>query len=105
LRAYTIKIDIHELAAKEFDEAIGWYEIQSEGLGKRFRKSVIDQIKQIKQIKQNPNWFVKETDHIYKAYIPKFPYKILFTSDKGRIIIWAIAHMHREPWYWQSRMC
>lgn len=101
LEAYTMKINIHELAAKEFDEAIEWYEIQSKGLGKRFKKSVTDQLR---KIKENPNWFLKETDNIYKAYVPKFPYKILFTSDKDRIVIWAIAHMHRRPWYWQSRL-
>ena len=101
LEAYTMKINIHELAVKEFDEAIEWYEIQSKGLGKRFKKSVTDQLK---KIKENPNWFLRETDNIYKAYVPKFPYKILFTSDKDRIVIWTIAHMHRKPWYWQSRL-
>ena len=96
-----MKVNIHELAAKEFDEAIEWYELQSKGLGKRFKKSVTDQIK---KIKQNPNWFLIETDNICKSYVPKFPYKILFTFDKGIIVIWSIAHMHRNPWYWQSRM-
>lgn len=96
-----MKINIHELATKEFDEAIEWYELQSKGLGKRFKKTVIDQLK---KIKQNPNWFLVEEDNIHKAYVPKFPYKILFTSEKEGIVIWAIAHMHRKPWYWQSRM-
>lgn len=70
-----MKIKIHKLASKEFDEAIEWYELQSKGLGKRFKKTVISQIK---KIKQNPGWFLVEAEHIYKAYIPKFPYKILF---------------------------
>ncbi len=96
-----MKIEIHELASKEFDEAIEWYEIQSEGLGGRFKKAVTDQIN---KIKQNPTWFLREAEGIYKAYIPKFPYKIIFTSDESRIIIWAIAHKHRKPWYWQSRI-
>ena len=37
-------IKIHELATKEFNEAIEWYELQSEGLGKRFKRAVIEQI-------------------------------------------------------------
>jgi hypothetical protein len=95
-------IKIHELAAKEFDEAIEWYELQTEGLGKRFKKAVIEQIN---KIKKHPGWYLVEADDIYKAYVPKFPYKILFTIDNNKnIIIWAIAHMHRKPWYWQSRM-
>jgi hypothetical protein len=95
-----MKISIDELANKEFNDAIDWYENQSEGLGKRFKKAVITQIK---KIIKNPNWFLIEADNIYKAYIPKFPYKILFSIDKDMVTIWAIAHMHRKPWYWRSR--
>jgi len=36
-------VKIHELAVKEFKEAAEWYELQSEGLGKQFKKSVIEQ--------------------------------------------------------------
>lgn len=96
-----MKIEIHELAAKEFDEAVEWYDIQSDGLGKRFKSEVL---KQIKKVQKNPSWFLKEEENIHKAYIPKFPYKVLFTFDKDNIIVWAIAHMHRKPWYWQSRI-
>jgi len=96
-----VLVNIHELAAKEFNEAVEWYELQSKGLGKQFKKSVIEQIN---KIKKNPKWYLIEDDNIYKAYIPKFPYKILFSINKNKnIIIWAIAHMHRKPWYWQSR--
>jgi len=96
-----MRIRIHELAAKEFDDAIEWYDQQSAGLGKRFKKTVIDSIG---KIKNNPEWYLKESDDLYKSYIPKFPYKVLFTVEKHETIIWAIAHMHREPWYWQSRI-
>jgi mRNA-degrading endonuclease RelE of RelBE toxin-antitoxin system len=97
-----MKVKIHELAVAEFDEAIKWYELQSQGLGKRFEKTVI---KQIKKIKKNPKWYLIEAENIYKAYVPKFPYKILYTIEDNKIIVvWAIAHMHRKPWYWQSRM-
>jgi hypothetical protein len=44
LKAYTMKVKIHEIAAQELDEASEWYEIQSKGLGKRFKKSVTDQL-------------------------------------------------------------
>jgi hypothetical protein len=97
-----MKIKIHELASKEFNEAIEWYELQSIGFGDRFKKSVIEQIK---KIGKNPNWYLIEADNIHKAYVPKFPYKILFTIENSEIVvIWAIAHMHRKPWYWQSRI-
>jgi hypothetical protein len=67
-----MKIKIHEIATKEFDEAINWYDNQAHGLGKRFRESVIAQIN---KIKKNPTWFSMEADGIYKAYIPNFHIK------------------------------
>jgi len=46
-----MKIHIHELAAKEFDEAIEWYEFQSEGLGEKFKEATL---RQIEKITRNP---------------------------------------------------
>jgi len=60
-----MKIKIHELAAKEFDEAVEWYELQSNGHGKRFKTSVIDQIN---KIKRNPGWYLIEADNIHSIY-------------------------------------
>ena len=60
-------VKIHELAAKELDEASGWYELQSKGLGKRFKESVVGQIN---KIKKKPKWYLIEEENIYKAYIP-----------------------------------
>ena len=55
-------------------------------------------IEQINKIKKNPKWYLIEEDNIYKAYIPKFPYKILFSIDKNKnIIIWAIAICIENP--------
>jgi plasmid stabilization system protein ParE len=96
-----MKIRIHDLAVHEFDEAVEWYELQSHGLGKSFRQIVRDQVR---KLARNPTWYLKESDVIYKAYIPRFPYKILYTTEKDEIVIWAIAHMNREPRYWQNRL-
>ncbi len=97
-----MKVKIHELANKEFSEAAEWYEFQSKELGKQFIKSVIEQIK---KIRRNPDWYLIEEDDIHKVYVPRFPYKILYTIENNhQIVIWAIAHMHRKPWYWQNRI-
>ncbi|MES0490386.1 MAG: type II toxin-antitoxin system RelE/ParE family toxin [Leptospirales bacterium] len=95
-----MKVRIHELAALELNEAVEWYELQSVGLGLRYKKSIYAQVN---KIKNNPKWFLMEEENIFKAYIPKFPYKILYSIEETTIIIWAIAHLHREPTYWQNR--
>lgn len=101
LKDCLMQIKIHELAVKEFEDAIEWYEMQSNGLGERYRHAVIAQIS---KIKIHPGWYPIEDGIIHKAYLPKFPYKILFSIDDTTIIIWAIAHLHRKPWYWQNRL-
>lgn len=95
-----LKVRIHEFALNELNEAVEWYDLQSNGLGSRF-KSVTKS--QVNKIAGNPSWFLKEESNIYKAYLPKFPYKILFSFNEKEVVIWAIAHMHRMPHYWQSR--
>ncbi len=99
--SFMLKIKIHKYATFEFEEAIQWYEFQASGLGERFKKAVI---KQFNLVKENPSWYPQESKNIYKTYIPKFPYKILFTFDSKVIIIWAICHLHRMPRYWDSRI-
>lgn len=98
-----MKIKIDASALKEFYDAIDWYDLQSDGLGKKYKDTVKEQIR---LIKRNPQWFPIEIENIYKAYIPKFPYKILYTinEEKEIVIIWAFAHLHRKPWYWKSRV-
>ena len=96
-----IQIKIHENAALEFEEAIQWYESKQKDLGKRFRKQVV---KHLKLVSQHPKWYPFEKDNIHKAYIPQFPFKILFTVEGDILIVYAIVHMRRKPNYWTNRI-
>ena len=78
-----MKIRIHELAAKELFDAVNWYNQLQNGLGKRFQEKVV---LQVSKIRKNPEWFPRETKKIFKVYIPKFPYKILYSLGACRII-------------------
>ncbi|WP_089728623.1 hypothetical protein [Candidatus Thiosymbion oneisti] len=61
-----LKVEIHEFASNEFNEAIEWYDAQSKGLGNRFKKAVI---RQIGSVRKNPNWYPKEEEDIYNHYL------------------------------------
>lgn len=97
----SLKIRFHELAALEFQAAIDYYENESKGLGNRFQSTVRAQIEKIRQY---PTWFLKEDDILYKAFVPKFPFKILYSVDDFEIVIWVVANMHRKPNYWVDRL-
>lgn len=79
-----MQVKIHELAAKELDDAVDWYDLQLKGLGNRFKKSVIHQIN---KVRNQPSWFLKEANDIFKVYVPKFPFKILYTIENEEVIV------------------
>ncbi len=88
------------LAEKEFNEAIEYYDIQMEGLGKQLK----DEIRQALRILQRfPESGPVERGVIRRIKVQKFPYKILYTLLDDIILVIAIAHLHREPYYWVER--
>ena len=96
-----LTVKIHEFAYQELQEGIAWYDLQSSGLGVKFQDEIK---KQVQNISKNPSWFLVEDNGIYKAYIPKFPYKLLYSFNEELITIWALTHLHRKPNYWQERI-
>jgi hypothetical protein len=93
-------IIINEFAAEELKEAVDFYELQVEGLGKIFK----DEIKfALRSIKKNPETWPVESGDIKKFILHKFPYKILYSIETDYIYVIAIAHMHRRPQYWTKR--
>lgn len=43
-----MKVRIHEVAVMEFEDAIQWYDLQSNGLGSRFKDATLRLIDKIK---------------------------------------------------------
>lgn len=79
-----MKLRIHELAAKELLDAVKWYDQLQNGLGRRFQEMAV---LQVSKIRKNPQWFPREHENILKAYIPKFPYKILYSVEADSVVI------------------
>jgi mRNA-degrading endonuclease RelE of RelBE toxin-antitoxin system len=52
-----------------------------------------------------------ELDHAYQSLgksarrclIKRFPYGVIYGVDKDKIVIIAVAHLHRKPDYWENR--
>lgn len=43
-----LKTEVHQLASKELDDAIEWYNLQAEDLGNHFQNEVVSQVKKIR---------------------------------------------------------
>jgi len=92
-----MKVEFLEQAFIEFQDAIDFYRMQSEGLEKKF-VSEVD--KTISIINNFPESFLEYTNHTRKAVVSIFPYNIIYSIVNKTIIVIALAHQHRKPDYW-----
>ena len=88
-------------AAKELDEAVYWYENEKAGLGYRFA-SVVDET--VLRCVRYPKFNTEVRLGIYRALVKRFPYGIFYGVDGDILTIYAIGHLHREPFYWTPRL-
>ncbi len=97
---YSIKIDID--AFNDIQNTSEWYEMQSKGLGLRYKNQTK---KQINSLKKNPYLFSIKYDEIRCRKIEKFPFLIHYTiDDELKLVnVFAIFHTSRSPEIWKNR--
>ena len=95
-----MKVIFSKYAFQELDDATQYYEIEYQGLGKRFRDEVR---KAAKRISKYPAGWSQEHYEVRKCILHKFPYKLLYSIESNHVFIIAVAHQHRKPDYWIER--
>jgi len=95
-----MRVIFSKYARQELDDATQYYEIEYQGLGKRFREEVR---KAAKRISEYPEAWSVERGDVRKCILHKFPYKLLYSNETDHIFIIAVAHQHRKPDYWVER--
>ena len=96
-----MSIRLLEPAQIELDEAISWYAEQALGLGDAF---LIEALKTLRLIEQFPQAWHPLTSEIRRCRLRRFPYSMVYTQDGPGILVLAIAHQHRKPDYWKTRL-
>ena len=96
-----MKVRFYKAAAREFDEAVQYYENQLPGLGARYRQAVKDAIDRVKQFSDAYFPLSKRTR---RCLVSKFPYGVIYKFADNQITVVAVAHLHQEPEYWVSRL-
>ncbi len=98
-----MNIDFLEPAAREFYEAIVFYNLQRRGLGQEFAKEVEDAIE---RIKQNPEaWTtISSSQRARRCLTNRFPYGIIYQIRQDTLLIVAVWHLRRRPQAWQDRI-
>mgnify|MGYP001767603289 CR=1 FL=1 len=96
-----MKVEFLSVAQLELADAAVYYESVSKGLGVDFVSEVKNAVK---AIDAHPEaWAVLQGD-IRRILLRRFPYALLYKARQGRIIVYAVMHLSRNPKAWKSRL-
>jgi len=93
-------VEFHPEAESELTAAARYYEGQAENLGLAFIAAVQGMNQRILEHPESGRSFGLR---LRRVLVPRFPYGLLYRIEPQRILIVAVAHLHRRPGYWRSR--
>lgn len=96
-----MNIRLLEPAQAELDEAIAWSTELAPGLGEAF---LLEALAAIQLINRFPHAWHPLAPQIRRCRLKRFPYSVVYTADGPDVLVLAIAHQHRRPGYWKSRI-
>lgn len=88
-------------AETEFIEAIAYLEDQQDGLGLDFSREVFATIQRIIFLPEAWPPYFKGTR---RCLTKRYPYAVIYRIEEDFVLIWAVAHLSREPNYWSDRV-
>jgi hypothetical protein len=94
-------VDFLQPAEHEFVEAIGHYNLQSEGLGLEFAAEVK---RALGRVVQFPTAWTPLSTRTRRCRLNRFPYALLYQVRSDLILIVAVQNLHRHPDSWKSRL-
>lgn len=95
-----MKIEFLKAAQTELDQAFEWYETQQKDLGVQFLNELDAAIRRIISY---PESYALIEKNVRRCLVKRFPYGILYGIDADKIVVIAVAHLHRKPDYWIGR--
>lgn len=91
----------HEAAEDELLNEIGYLELRTKGLGRRF----FAEVRRVESlIAQFPESAQELRPGVRKRILRKFRYSLIYSIEKDSLLILAVAHHSRRPGYWVSRV-
>lgn len=96
-----MNIRLLEPAQAELDDAVDWYSKQAPGLGDVF---LLEALKTLKLMTQFPHAWHPLGLSIRRCRLNRFPYSVIYSIEDDELLVIAVAHQHRKPRYWRSRL-
>ena len=94
-------VEFHPEAEAELLSAAQYFESHLENLGLDFLLAVRRAYERILEFPNSGRPFGRR---LRRTLVRGFPYGLLYRVEPSRILIVAVAHLHRRPGYWRSRL-
>ena len=88
-------------AREELLAAAEYYEAASPGLGAEFVEDVERAVARLSTFPQHGSPYVSGTRRIM---LRRFPFDIVYLESDSDLLIVAVTHQARRPFYWRSRL-
>jgi plasmid stabilization system protein ParE len=86
-------------AAVDVSVAVEWYELQREGLGERFLRSLA---RTIERLRVNPQLGPIVHQPVRRALVQAFPFGVFYSADSIGLVVLAVVHSRRHPDTWPT---
>jgi plasmid stabilization system protein ParE len=88
-------------AREEFLAAVAYYESVSPGLGEDF---IADVEAAVSRIRSFPRHGSPSAAGARRVLLGRFPFDVVYFEAGDEIVILAVAHQRRAPFYWRARL-
>jgi toxin ParE1/3/4 len=95
------RVRFHPTARRELNEAADFYDLEGPGLGAAFLAAVE---RALTQVREFPEASAVALAPVRKKLVSGFPYAALYSIVDDTIVVLAIAHHRRRPFYWRDRL-
>lgn len=95
-----MKVRFLSVAEREMRHAFDWYEQQSPGLGAEF---ITELDRTVSRIRSYPKLCPMAEDGMRRALLCRFSYGLWYAIEGDATVVYAVAHLRREPRYWTDR--
>lgn len=95
-----MKVRFLSEADVEFRESARYYEDKAPGLGIAF---IAEVHRVAAAIASQPGIGSPVDDELRKFILRRFPYNVIYAVERDEVVITAVAHHKRRPFYWGRR--
>ncbi len=98
-----MKVVLEREAEAEMVEAAQYYNEHQPELGSDFLDKVDAALESLAADPLRYG-FYRSSKIVRSVRLARFPYRLLFVVGPARVVVVAVAHLHRHPDYWKHRL-